>query len=142
MSLKIIKAVTIFVIGGFAYGIIEILFRGYTHISMFVAGGISFSFMGIFNEFEKFRIPLLLQMLLSTIVITAVELITGLIVNVNMQLHVWDYSLMPLNFKGQICLPFSIIWFFLSGIGIYLEDKISMVLFHRYKFINRRLFEK
>ena len=40
--------------------------------------------------------------------ITAVELAAGLLVNRGY--HVWDYRQMPLNFLGQICLPYSLLW--------------------------------
>ncbi len=132
MALRAIKIITIFIIGGMAYGLIELAFRGYTHISMFVAGGLSFSFMAFVNEYLSIRLPFVLQMLLSAIVITLIELIVGIIVNLNMNLHVWDYSMMAFNFKGQICLPFSIIWFFLSGLGIVIENKINTYLFNDY----------
>lgn len=37
----------------------------------------------------------------------------------------WDYSNVPLNFDGVICLPFSIAWFFLSILAIFLADAIN-----------------
>ncbi|MFR1215106.1 MAG: putative ABC transporter permease [Acutalibacteraceae bacterium] len=42
--------------------------------------------------------------------ITGVELATGLVVNVMMKRKVWDYSDLPFNIKGQVCLPFTVIW--------------------------------
>lgn len=47
-------------------------------------------------------------------IITGVELGTGLIVNDVMKLHVWDYSKLPMNVLGQICLPYSLLWFGLT----------------------------
>jgi len=51
--------------------------------------------------------------------ITAVELATGLLVNRDH--HIWDYRSLPLNYQGQICLPFSLLWIPVSflGMGIY-----------------------
>ena len=43
-----------------------------------------------------------------------VEFLFGLLVNRVLHLHVWDYSALPLNIMGQICLPFSLIWFVLT----------------------------
>ena len=54
--------------------------------------------------------------------ITLYEFIAGTILNIVLGLNVWDYSNLPLNILGQICLPFSIIWYFLSIIGICLDD--------------------
>lgn len=132
MTLKALKIFSIFVIGGMAYGIIELLFRGHTHISMFIAGGLSFLFIAFLNDYLSNRISFVVKMLLSSLAITIIELIIGIIVNINMNLHVWDYSMMAFNFKGQVCLPFSIIWFFLSGFGIVIEDKIDTYLFNDY----------
>jgi 2-isopropylmalate synthase len=40
--------------------------------------------------------------------ITAVELGTGLLLN--RQYQIWDYRSAPLNFLGQICLPYTLLW--------------------------------
>ena len=42
--------------------------------------------------------------------ITFIEFISGCIVNLWGKLEVWDYSDMPANFLGQICLYYSILW--------------------------------
>lgn len=52
--------------------------------------------------------------------ITVLELIFGLLVNRNYR--VWDYRRMPLNFLGQICLPFTLLWVPLSLIAMVLYD--------------------
>ena len=51
--------------------------------------------------------------------ITAIELIFGIFDNLIMGWQVWDYSEMPLNFMGQICLSFSLYWYLLS-VSIFL----------------------
>ena len=99
---KWLKYVLLFLVGGFAYGGIEIMSRGYSHISMFVAGGICFILIGLINETKSYEIALIKQMVISAAIITAVELVTGLVVNVWLGLKVWDYSNRPLNFMGQI----------------------------------------
>lgn len=55
--------------------------------------------------------PLWLQALACAGLVTAVELVTGFVLNVWLGLDVWDYSDLPLNLCGQICLPFSAVWF-------------------------------
>ena len=59
--------------------------------------------------------------------------LTGCIVNLLLGFHVWDYSDLPLNILGQICIPFSIIWFFISGIGIVMDDYIRYIFFKEEK---------
>ena len=51
--------------------------------------------------------------------ITAVELAAGLLVN--RDYHIWDYRGLPLNYRGQVCLPFSLLWIPVSsaGMGLY-----------------------
>ncbi len=118
----------LFLIGGFAYGGIEILFRGYSHISMFIAGGICFILIGLINTVFSWDIAFISQMVISSCIITAVEFICGLIVNVWLELDVWDYSTLPYNLLGQICILYSIIWFFLSPLAIIMDDYLRYYL--------------
>lgn len=117
-----LKHFLLFLIGGFAYGGIEILFRGYSHISMFLAGGICFILIGLINELYSRDIAFVSQMVISALIITAVEFIFGIIVNVWLELDVWDYSDLPYNLLGQICIIYTTIWFFLSPLAILLDD--------------------
>lgn len=121
---KLQKIVFLFLLGGFLYCTIEILFRGFSHISMFVDGGLCFCLIGSLNDLFRRELSLLTQMVLSVMIITTVELVTGLIVNVWLRLGVWDYSLLQFNFMGQISLLFCVLWFFLSFPAIVLYDYI------------------
>ena len=122
------KYLFLFCIGGLLYMSIEILYRGYTHCSMGILGGISFVSIGLINEILSWDTPLAIQALIGSIMITLYEFITGVILNIWLGLGIWDYSNLPFNILGQICLPFSIIWYFLSIAGICLDD------FLRWKF--------
>lgn len=124
-----LKYLLLFFFGGFAYGAIEIISRGFSHISMFVAGGLSFIGIGLINEIFPKDIALISQMFLSTIIVTVIEFITGLIVNVWLGLGVWNYSAQPYNVYGQICLLFSLLWFFLSLPAIFLDDYLRYRIF-------------
>ncbi len=125
---KTLKYILLFFIGGYTYCGIELLFRGFTHISMLAAGGICFILIGSMNEAFPRRISLLSQMVLSAVIITAVEFLSGLIVNVWLGLNVWDYSKLPYNFMGQICLLYANIWFVLSLAAILLDDFLRYFL--------------
>lgn len=92
-----------FALGGCAYVGLEVLFRGRSHGSMFLAGGTCFLLLG---QLRRFSVPV--RALAGSAVVTAVELGTGLIFNRDHR--VWDYRVLPLNFRGQICLPFSLLW--------------------------------
>lgn len=134
-----LKYLFMFILGGFAYGAIENLTRGYSHISMFIAGGLCFILIGLINEVLPWDIAITTQMLISTGIITTIELITGLIVNVWLGLNVWDYSQLPYNYMGQICLLFSVLWFILSFFAILCDDYIRYYFMGekkpRYKFL-------
>lgn len=121
---RIAELTALFLMGSILYLSVEILFRGYSHWSMAILGGLCFVIIGELNEHAFSRMPLLYQMLISTIVVTVLEFITGLIVNVWLGWGVWDYSDLPFNIMGQICLPFSIMWFFLALFAILVDDAI------------------
>ena len=125
----IIKYLLLGIIGSIIYMSLEILWRGYTHWTMGVLGGICFICLGLINELLSWKTPLVLQMLIGSTIITVLEFITGCIVNLWLGWNVWDYSNLPLNFLGQICLPFSILWYFISAIGIIIDDYIRYIYF-------------
>lgn len=117
-----IKYILLFFVGGYSYCGIEILSRGYSHISMLIAGGICFIAIGLLNETSDERLSFISQMVMSSVIITTVEFLTGLIVNVWLGLHVWDYSDKPYNVMGQICLLYALLWFLLSPVAIVADD--------------------
>lgn len=110
---KSAEFILIFSLGAILYNLIEILFRGYTHWSMSIAGGIAVLILYVV-DFKLTSKSILLRCLIGCLTITAIEFIAGCIVNIWLGMDVWDYSDLPLNFLGQICLPFSSIWFLLS----------------------------
>lgn len=130
---QLIKHTILFLIGGLIYTLIEIIARGYSHISMLILGGICFIALGLFNEILDWETPLLEQMLYGAIIITILEFITGCIVNLWLGWNVWDYSNEPFNLLGQICLEYSIYWFFLSFVGIVLDDYLRYLWFNEEK---------
>lgn len=123
------KNVGLFAIGGLMYYLIEILWRGYSHVSMFIVGGICFILIGLINEHLSFEIPLWKQQLTAALIVTGIEFIAGLVLNVWLQLNIWDYSNLPFNLLGQICLEYSILWFLLSLPAIILDDWLRWWLF-------------
>ena len=96
---------------------------------MFFVGGICFLICGEENENLEWDAPLWMQMMMCAFWITIVEFIAGCILNIFLGLNIWDYSGMLLNFAGQICLSYSALWFFLSGVAIVLDDYIRYWFF-------------
>ena len=103
----------VFLAGGVIYGLLEMMWRGFTHWSMTAAGGICVLIIHMLNHRLRHR-STVLRCALGCAVITAVELAAGVIVNLLLGLNVWDYSGMYGNFLGQICPAFSFLWFLIS----------------------------
>ena len=120
----------LFFAGGAIYCMIELLWRGHTHWTMYILGGICFVIMGLLNEHKfSWKDSLFVQSLISAVVITVFEFFTGCVVNLWLGWNVWDYSHMPFNLLGQICLSFFILWIPLSTVGIVLDDWIRYLLY-------------
>lgn len=66
--------------------------------------------------------PLPLQALVCAALVTATELVAGLILNVWLGLDIWDYSELWGNLLGQICPQFAAIWWVLCLIFIPVFD--------------------
>ena len=110
------------------YTIIELLFRGHSHPSMFILGGLCFILIGGINKLFP-DMSLLLQMGISAAIITVLEFICGCIVNLWLLMDVWNYEEQPFNILGQVCLIFTVAWFFLSLVGIVADDFLRWKLF-------------
>ena len=106
----------LFLVGGSGYVGLEFLWRGRSHISMFLAGGICFLLLG---QLERARFSVFMKCLLGAVIITAVELLVGLMTNRDHQ--VWDYRQMPYNFLGQVCLSYSLLWIPVSFLAMLLH---------------------
>lgn len=126
---QLFKQTILCMIGGFLYTGIEMLWRGYSHWTMFLLGAICFAYAGIQNEYESWDKPLIIQSLQAALFITAAEFITGCIVNLWLGWAVWDYSSLPFNLLGQICLPFSLLWMLLGAAAIILDDYLRYWIF-------------
>lgn len=120
-----IKNSIIFFTFGSIYYLIEILFRGYSFPSMFIVGGLCGLLIGLINE-KSPKMPMLMQMILGAIIVTIIEFLVGYILNIILELNIWDYSNLPYNFMGQICLQFSCCWFVLSYFVIKLDDFLRL----------------
>jgi uncharacterized membrane protein len=129
---KLIKPFILFYIGGAIYYLLEIIWRGYSHSSMFIVGGLCFVLIGLINE-TKIEIGLVYQAILSSIIITTIEFVSGIILNVFLKLNIWDYSDRLFNVAGQIYLLYSLLWILLSVIAIVLDDYIRYWLFSEEK---------
>ena len=126
---QFLKQFFLFIIGGIIYGTIEIAFRGNTHWTMLIVGGLCFTGIRLLKEYPHFRPNLLTQAVLGMIIITTLEFISGVVINIILGWNVWDYSGLPLNILGQICLPFCLAWLGLSVVAIFIDDGLRYLIF-------------
>ena len=126
--IKLITYIVIFITGGLIYMGLEMLWRGYTHWTMGIVAGIATILIGLINEIVPKDTPLLVQAPIASLIITELEYISGEILNVYLGLNIWDYSQMPLNVDGQVCLPASLLWMVIGLIAVVLDDFIRAKL--------------
>ncbi len=134
MRKKWLKHLILFIIGGLVYILIEVIWRTImgstpTHWAMFFIGGFIFLILGGINERIPWEFSLVRQCGIGTAVILTVEFISGCILNLWLGLGIWDYSDKAFNLLGQVCPQFALAWFFVSGIGIILDDYLRYWLF-------------
>jgi uncharacterized membrane protein len=147
---------TIFVLAGIIYVFMEVAFtalifkmRGYsscisyfafmgcTSVYMFFIGGLLGLLLGGINEIKFLRrhLNMFFQALTGAVLITAVEFISGYILNIIFKFNLWSYSDIaingvPLNVEGQICLPFTVIWFFIAPVAFWFDDTVRALVYH------------
>lgn len=117
---KLSEYLFLWALGGCIYYSFELIFRGFSHWSMFVLGGICMVFCTMQGKYLNYRDSFWLQLLRCVIFVTACEFITGMIVNKWLHWNVWDYKGLPFELFGQICLPFTVIFSGLCAVGILL----------------------
>lgn len=108
--------------GGLLYVILELVWRGRSHWTMFMLGGLCFVVLGLINEVLPWDMPLWQQVLVGAAIVTVQEFVIGCVVNIWLGWSVWDYSGLPGNILGQICPQYCLLWLPVSLAGIVLDD--------------------
>lgn len=124
-----IKDLILFLMFGLIYYCIEILWRGYSHWTMIIIGGICGYFSSAQNRRTEWIVPFWRQVLRVDLFVLACEFVFGFILNIILGLHIWDYSALPYNIMGQVCLPYAILWLPLCAFAIVLDDYVEYWLF-------------
>lgn len=85
-------------------------------------------------------------MIIGGVIITIIEVVSGLFALNVLHIRMWDYSNMWGScFDGLVCPLFSLFWVLLSGVGIILADAINFYVLHEeprpyYRCINGKVF--
>lgn len=112
-----------FLIGGLLYMGIEVLYDNTSDRSMGLVGGLAFIICtSVINVFD---LHYLINGFIIANIVTILEYIGGRLFNKDF--HIWDYRNMPFNFKGQVCLPFYLIWLLVIAPLIMWLDKIIVL---------------
>ena len=119
----------LFAFGGTVYYTLEVLFRGFSHWSMFILGGICMVFFAWQGQMTGWQDPLYVQIARCTLFVICGEFITGIIVNKWMGWEVWDYSDQPFHLFGKICLPFAVLFSGLCLVGICCSGYLLYLLY-------------
>ena len=102
-------ALVVSLLGAVAYPSLEVLWRGYTHPSMAVAGAVACLLLYCQNSLYAGQ-PRLLRGAVGAWLILLVEFVVGVVVNLFLGEGVWDYSAMPLDLLGQVCPAYAALW--------------------------------
>ena len=130
MNKKLSKNIILFTVGFCLYITMEVLFRGYSFPLMGVCAGLVVVLLDKINDHISWDIDILVQCTLGMLMVTIMELIIGTIFqSTNLLPVMWDYSNLPLNFNGIICIPFMVLWMVLSFIAILVADSINYYVF-------------
>ncbi len=115
--------------GGSAYVTFEVFARQRSHVSMFLLAGFIFIVVGLLNELWDWDTSLIAQIIVGTCIATLGEFLCGCVVNIWLQLNIWDYSGQWGNILGQICPLFTLIWVPLILLAIILDDVLRWKFF-------------
>ncbi len=132
------KKILWLIIGGLVYYAIEGFWRipengGWANIAMLFVGGLCFVLVGSINQVPAFYgKSMRFQAVFGALLVLIVEFISGCILNLWLGMGIWDYSNMPFNILGQVCLLYGILWILLIPFGIWLEDWLNYTFWFRY----------
>ncbi len=128
---KAFKNILMFILGCAFYTLVEMLWRGYSFRLMSLSGGLIFLIGGFLNNKFSWKMDLLLQCGIISVMVTLLEVIVGNIDYYFLHLNMWDYSNLHYQyFNGKISLLFSIIWFLMGFLVVFVHDAITYYWLH------------
>lgn len=126
---KYLKCLLLYGIGGLLYIALELAWRGHSHWTMFLLGGLCFVLIGAVNEVIPWCMPLWEQTLIGVLIVTGSEFLTGCVVNLWLGWDVWDYSGLPGNILGQVCVQYVLLWVPVALAAVVLDDWLRFWMF-------------
>jgi len=139
---SIFETFILFAVGFCTYITIECCYRQISYWEMGFCGGLAIVFLDRLNNEISWNIDILFQGLIGSALISSLELLIGTLSLNGILPQMWDYSKLPLNYKGIVCVPFSLIWVGLSIIAIMIADSIHYYVFEELPVPYYKLFGK
>lgn len=103
---------SLFALGGAGYLGIEIAYRGFTHWSMFFAGGLA---LCLLHALAVRPLPLPAAAACGAAGVSGLEMAVGLVCRRFLHIVVWDYSAEWGNLAGLVCPRYTLYWLLLCG---------------------------
>ena len=131
------------VMGGMVgfHGLSYISLMGYTSIWMIAVYGFGGMTLSVLNEVPRFyNMKMIWQTVIGGVMLSVVELIFGVILNMWLGLNLWDYSDSFLNLWGQICLLNSVLWIIATPLFIFICDYVGWALYRENEAWNYRFY--
>lgn len=120
-----------FILGCAFYTLIEMLWRGYSFRLMSLSGGLIFVAGGALNNKFSWKMDLLLQCGIISVMVTLLEAIIGNIDYYFLHLNMWDYSSLKYScLNGKVSLLFSFIWLIMGFAVVFVHDAITYYWLH------------
>lgn len=117
------KYLFIFLLFSFVGWILELVYRSYNSKKFINPGFMSGCVVPLYgfgalimyllcNDLSEInsKYKVLIIVLISILLLTLLELISGILLDKLFHLRLWDYSKYKYNYKGLICINFSLIW--------------------------------
>lgn len=130
MKKRVGRFLILWLLLGVAYSQLELFFRGFTYVQMTFIGGLCGALIGLLDAHPAYyNRTMFQQCVLGTLIVLLIEYISGYLFNIKLGMDIWDYTCLPCNLRGQICLPTAVIWFFICPLAVWLDDYLRFRLF-------------
>ena len=113
-----LERASLFLLGGGAYAALELAWRGTTHWTMFLTGGVCLC-------------------LLQAPGVSGLELAVGAVCRRVLHTAVWDYADEWGNLAGLVCPKYTAYWFLLCGWVIFVLRGVESTVYHPQKSASR-----
>ena len=98
---------------------------------MGISGGLIFVLGGTLNDKFSWKMDLLLQCGIISVMVTFLEAVVGNVDYYFLHLNMWNYNSLKFNYlHGKISLLFSFIWFIMGFAVVFVHDAITYYWLH------------